>query len=622
MHPALQLSRLDRLPPAIRRTASAAARGSAEHLKRLEARLREIPDLEQLLPVFYANLDPQYIPSGDQLDIPTIFTDDGVVCRASISLTSLFSIIGIPLPVFQEIWPALWKWMLFLDAFRDHLPESVDVNIGTGFLLFAGGFGRSKDIMSIMSSTTGFRRMLARAWVLLLRPGNRVAPVGFEALTMTLLIQMKVANRKHVEEVIEGAGGTLSDLAFLVIAYIDRVRPDTGPPVRQDSRLHGLLIDFVEDVDKFLADDKVDREALGPFSAALLSAGIIPALTTMVYILTRPKGKASPFPRLVFMSVLFLAKVLPGSAEIRSLANAVKSGLLHVIVACGGTGEVNAALQLILEDALPTSLLYYYNLLIFDEALAAVESLACEPAFRSCAIFDVWTQFTALAAQRLSILSKDQRLKACDNLKCGRIGARISFKRCSGCLASYYCSADCQKIDWSEYHGKSCDRLCSYRLCEMQPFRARERSFLRALLNHDYTASKSLIIQKQALFMATHPGEAFVTLFDYTKGHGQVRVVSAENPIWARYFGGQMQWQNDIARAVRAEGRMELHAMLMRDGADLRCFGIPLRTQTSHMHLTLQRIARYIKVDAPTFPQTITEIEKEICPHIDDLGIH
>ncbi|KAJ7082140.1 hypothetical protein C8R44DRAFT_905027 [Mycena epipterygia] len=213
------------------RTALLAARGSPEKLDQIKSLIEGTSrdELIVFLPVLYANLDPAHIPSGDQLDIPATFTG-GAVLGAFFCVESIFSmILRIPIPpdAFPDLW-RLWKWVQFFDAYRDHLPDYG--LIGPAFLNFTSGFAEWAEAKDLMCSIPGFRRMLARAWGDLLTARNpmRIA-IGFHALTTILFLDMKIASHEHVEEFIVGAGGSLSDLALLVVGYIDSLRQGDDP---------------------------------------------------------------------------------------------------------------------------------------------------------------------------------------------------------------------------------------------------------------------------------------------------------------------------------------------------------------------------------------------------------
>lgn len=166
-----------------------------------------------------------------------------------------------------------------------------------------------------MSSTPGFRRMLARAWGVLLdtKHGMRFV-LGFHALTI-LFLEMRNTSREHVEEFIEGAGGRLSDLALVVVGYVDSTPAGDDPDavtLKGDMSAPGHVFDFVNDVDMVLSP-KPNAHGLGPFSMALLSQEIVGSVTALAYVLTRPDSRFEAFPPFLHKSLEFLNRVIPAA---------------------------------------------------------------------------------------------------------------------------------------------------------------------------------------------------------------------------------------------------------------------------------------------------------------------
>ncbi|KAJ6471726.1 hypothetical protein C8R47DRAFT_742306 [Mycena vitilis] len=162
-----------------------------------------------------------------------------------------------------------------------------------------------------------------------------------------------------------------------------------------------------------------------------------------------------------------------------------------------------------------------------------------------------------------------QTIRACDNIECTTIAPNVHFRRCSRCRSSYYCSYECQQLDWrTGGHREHCTRDSPHRLCESQNFNVRERSFLRdALLKHDYEAAKySTIYPQEVIFMAAHPDEQLFTFFDYTNGPVSIEIHSTAGAFAQGFFSGDAEWRHDVARAARSGGRMQLDVMSMRAG--------------------------------------------------------
>jgi len=57
---------------------------------------------------------------------------------------------------------------------------------------------------------------------------------------------------------------------------------------------------------------------------------------------------------------------------------------------------------------------------------------------------------------------KYQTPKICRNSKCDKNNfdnQRLNLKLCARCKSVYYCSRECQKIDWNRFHRLHCDLL-------------------------------------------------------------------------------------------------------------------------------------------------------------------
>lgn len=134
----------------------------------------------------------------------------------------------------------------------------------------------------------------------------------------------------------------------------------------------------------------------------------------------------------------------------------------------------------------------------------------------------------------------------------------------------------------------------------MQNFRMRERSFLRAVLAHDYKAAKHTQIYPQQILMARNarmPAGLF-TLFDYRAGRASISVEPLSS-VFAQNLGRGTGWWNDVHRAACAQGRMELHVVALPGsarGGSVEHFSkflvIPLRTETSRVNEVLTEIGR------------------------------
>ncbi|KAJ6514471.1 hypothetical protein C8R47DRAFT_1190550 [Mycena vitilis] len=168
------------------------------------------------LPVFYACLDVSRIPAEELIDAPSTFTE-GSVCCAEMSLQNVYSMVlsfGPPIhpDAIPDLWPRLWAWVQFIDTFREQFPG--DGAAGSGFInlvsSFTNWYKHIWSILQVYARSTECENPL------------RVA-IGTEALTTILFSELKPRYCADVEEVVIGAGGSLADVAELVIRYCDRI---------------------------------------------------------------------------------------------------------------------------------------------------------------------------------------------------------------------------------------------------------------------------------------------------------------------------------------------------------------------------------------------------------------
>ncbi|KAJ7643439.1 hypothetical protein DFH06DRAFT_599053 [Mycena polygramma] len=590
MHPSLRLSALEVLPFTTRRIALSAARGNVKDVYNVHRRIKvESCDAASVfIPVFYACLDVARIPSGELLEVPSTFMEGAVPC-ADISLQSLYSMVlsfkdldPIHPDAVPELWPRLWAWVQFIDTYREQFPE--DGAAGSEFINLVLVF--TSFYKPHLAATPGLRRVMARAWAPILRCANPVRVVlGMEALTTTLFSVLKLRNRSDTEEIVEGAGGSLANLADLVVGYLDRITFDRGtqqlPVNYQQHRFDGTIFDFINDVDHVMAQgtSPSDGNTLAPFASALLSCGVVTSLTELLKtFFPAAATQFQDFPPLLHRSLVALNQILfTAPTGRKAMMDALHAGLLQVIVLCGTRSDFVPPLKSLVENVLQSTLVHYYEVLHLETHIPAAVALIQRKSFQDSSVSEAWNRFLVLASERVAILhtvDNESRLKACDNAKCDKIDISTHFQRCSGCLSFYYCSPECQRLDWHDGdHRSHCSRYHPQRLSEMQGLKARERAFLRALMAHDYDEAK----QKHRYQGGTEP---FFTLFDYRLGRVQIEMQPMDSPL-AKRLENNSGWCNDVLRAARSGGRLELQVLVLPDNNGTRVFVVPCARKNS-----------------------------------------
>ncbi|KAJ7136762.1 hypothetical protein C8R44DRAFT_728724 [Mycena epipterygia] len=191
------------------------------------------------------------------------------------------------------------------------------------------------------------------------------------------------------------------------------------------------------------------------------------------------------------------------------------------------------------------------------------------------------------------------------------------FKRCAACEYQHYCSRECQAKDWRAGHRSECkmtrpptgwhaDHLDGPAYCT-----ARDRSFLRTIIAHDYERHKQHIFLSRIVGMREH-GPRLLTLFNYCNGPAQIGVEADSN-----------HEADCSARAARSGGRMHINCVMI--ARDVGYWVLPTRSDDSRVHQALfalsQSISHETEVSSlpPYVVQTVTKLIDEVCPGVVEI---
>ncbi|KAJ6540082.1 hypothetical protein DFH09DRAFT_1090088 [Mycena vulgaris] len=265
-----------------------------------------------------------------------------------------------------------------------------------------------------------------------------------------------------------------------------------------------------------------------------------------------------------------LLKYLLSPPECLWVNEVPEAGLLQVIVSYGATANPDASnacsvylhIQQLLGAILQGALMYHRSVAQIKESF---KDIKFSPTFKISPVFEAWEVLAALIET------------PCDNMNCGKIDQKDKFNRCAGCNAVYYCSRKCQASDWRNGHRDICQELASV---QYRPFRSivqynpetlntRERSFVHAVLHHDYEELIYNVSYLQMKFIHEHPTEQFVTQFDYSRPFGvpiDVIATSAVPTIQLEDF--KIEWRTRLARAARSGGKLEMHVIFLLEPSE------------------------------------------------------
>ncbi|KAJ7648290.1 hypothetical protein DFH06DRAFT_1209891 [Mycena polygramma] len=595
MHPSLRLENLQQLPLSIRRIASEAANGSVTHLQRLLTILERErrPDLRYSasLPVFFVNLDPAGIPT-EAAEIGNENTQ-----RALMAMNSLRLLTNLPPEAGVDLWPRIWPWMHFFHTYRTVHPKvPLEIHILTDLLMFIDRLHKHGRTLDLISRTPGLRNLITRAWkVILLRP------VGLKQETRTTaLVQLGFFMREcmrwrepdNLQESIDGAGGSLGELADLIVQYLQYFTPVVKSSLSNDDKF------CLESIFGLLGN--IDDDG-GPVTEAMISHGLVGALTTVIHvisILNKPDTTA-----ILSKAFDLLRPKLKFHPWRHTVRDAIVMELLPAIISCGIWGVELIPMTELLLLTLPASMMYFP--VVTEIAMSLQDPDTCRrlkhPGFSKSPIFSAWTSFHALAEERISVArywESDERIsqRACDDMKCADVRPKIEFKSCGQCHTMFYCSPSCQKADWHQgCHRVQCLAIRSFNFRHPETLSSRSLSFIRVILHADYQAQKLDILRRQLDFIREHPAEQIMTtVFDYTAGH--LRLVVEAMPVEAstahRYR--DVDCATYHARVAQSAGRMALHLVSVQEGPAFTSRMFTLRSNTSVLHDGLRRIAAEI----------------------------
>ncbi|KAJ7652819.1 hypothetical protein DFH06DRAFT_1330913 [Mycena polygramma] len=567
--------------------ANAAAHGSIQNIHSLAA---GIPTLAAeyrpfLLPAFYAMLDPTEIRTLlDRLDSSTNGDVEALRLRFTRTLLGLHGIANlalfkvIPPAALTDLWPRVWAWIQFLDIYQDYLPRprlewgmsSYDL-----YLKVFRVFQRNTEASELVHATPGVRVVVGRAWRLFVRVREGTC---FDDVCDFLAHGIKDAGTANFDELVDGAGGSRADLASVIVSHMDRVLPNPTSTVTETTfRRLATIIFIVEDT--LLADWDV------ALRAALVSKGIVKALTTTLLALCHSHLPLAPSVLKSFFSGL--VKTLDDSPS-HILNQSLRAGLLRLIFEFGSREDIEDIHPFI--SYLICGVLTKYA--VYHSVLSQLDESVREVPFQYPQLSQLrkdWDQLVILVDERLQIAKQYRSgelaaTRACDNMECGIIGDKHNFKRCRGCSVTYYCSVPCQTADWRQGgHREMCRTLFSRRIFD--PIRAKDRSFMRAIMSHDYASLQEDVALNTIFGFLAHPGSTGLPYARFThaaaKSHMTMGPLEELDP----------QFAYDVSRVASSGGCVQLHLMEFFVGRTKQTLRFHLRSSSELLAEKLKSIA-------------------------------
>ncbi|KAJ7152038.1 hypothetical protein C8R46DRAFT_1197778 [Mycena filopes] len=630
MHPSLRLSVLNNLPWRARSMARAAAKGSLHELSHLCAGMLWDNDVILYLPVFYCNLELDAIPTTAALDLDTPpFEVREAITKAVLALRGISDIDEIHMPsgACADLWPRLWKWTYFLYTYHEQLPPCWQT---TRLSRTVASFHGKKRNTDLFSATPGFACMMAHAWRILLRNPSQPRSAQYDLYQMACFLptHFNTADPEVRQEFIEGAGGSIQDVAALVVEHLVHARR-IEPGLQREYSLRSMvwMVDKMDDALVGWDSTGTERDEPGPLGSALCHAQAVRTLATIARELSTlgsgpepPHEHEDPTITLEIFSK-FLAQILGSSSGYHLLPEAIEAGLL---LALASSIKANSPdddhVSFFVAVLLPSALVYCRVLSrTLQIALHEIAEIEKDEAFLNSRLFPEWKAFRRLLDERLRVLGTCRAatfspMAACDNLACGRIRPKRELKRCAGCNTARYCSAECQTRDWrDDSHRTLCDPHRALCLNKNTKFSAPQRAFFRLLLDKEYAAGEAQMLELQFL-RRFGADRLFLTVFDYSTGVPAITVHALED---AAELGLPQtpQWDAEVARAAGSGGRVRLHVIRLAEAVSEMhlpsCWLVPLRSESSAVYDGMKALAGELPRDIETWD--VVEVKDRIC---------
>ncbi|KAJ7621298.1 hypothetical protein FB45DRAFT_1092934 [Roridomyces roridus] len=634
MHECLRLDALQNLPSSIQRYAQAAASGSTEYLERVVAvmtRPENRSNLIFLLPVVYLLLDPARIPSSDPDHLAALTPAEKAASRdATLAFDALWLVETVPRDVALELWSRVWRWFHFLELYHQvHNDEASERLICSRVVSCADLLERDAEMGPVVRSTPGFYSIAARAWIAALH-STQVSSTDSLEFQYSIVRVTSVA--RFLNDWMLGTKETLE-------AFINHHDPSTLAmwALRHGEFALELIRDFPEEQIGFalllllpnllkIIKKAVENLGIHEFPTRLLIAlvdeGIIEFLARAATTLAADEALRTIGVDLDLDVGTFL-EVLDGLFEDQRFDHVVRKTISGAFVCCVAVCAQQANLPGVYDDLKTLLSVHLASFTIYwgDRSRSGAYVVGALDLYEEMLpdfvpqVQEAWTRFVVLAKERSEFAeafacSGIVNMKACDNTTCTRLGPKTEFKRCSGCETLYYCSIQCQTVDWHAGHRAAC-KTHDYQLSGRVPFTTpRQRAFTRAILHRDYTHLKlKIFVEAVTCTRASRdPHAGYFVLFDYSQGGPDIGVYSLAEPSDAldRLAGAGIQWDLTVARAARSGGRMTIHAVRAREGKSLRHWVVPLRSDSGVIHEGLVKMA--CAVDGEAQVQSINEL--------------
>ncbi|KAF7307847.1 hypothetical protein MKEN_01145000 [Mycena kentingensis (nom. inval.)] len=529
---ALRLSNLKSLSRETRDVMTPLCRPNASRidLDRMSRYLRtsSVNELAQCAPAFYAMLDPAFIPRrSDELD----------------EMVTNMGNITIPRATELQVWERCWAWIDFFFTFYEQVLPRVGAasqQLCVDFIKFTDSvmLERLKMDASFFAERPRFFAVLFHAFSSNLATEMQMLDRMQHLVSFIRYFNPKKINRPQLEEMIYGAGGSMDALGDLLVAFVEVITPgDFTLPMGMDVMMQ-TAVDMIQRVNQLVPGQQGDPPLL---SQSLVKHDFIPHFTRLLAGLWKnaaPLGSISQRAHTLRQALLLLKQLITRPFAYPSrIVDFLQNGLLEEFIVWTGTPDIVDGIYRELEDILLNVLVpaasYHSALMLMEEIKSAREAELADARFLTSRVFPTWQRFWEIVGQRSELRrawnDREASLASCDNLKCGTMQPKSSFRRCGGCLTQKYCSKKCQKADWKDgQHRSTCATYQDLRedLCEI--FGKKDLAFFRFIVSSQYAAARERIEEEQRALLLQSSHVPVAVFFDSKSSFQLVPLVEEE----------------------------------------------------------------------------------------------
>ncbi|KAF7322211.1 MYND-type domain-containing protein [Mycena kentingensis (nom. inval.)] len=586
-----------------------------------------------LLPAIYSILNPARIPRAIESG-----TTRSVVER---SWKLLYAMGHNTSPVLSfipddtatlQLWERIWPWIDLIQReqaklpFLSPYPSEAQRLICEVLMTIVAALAYEQDPgfmekFALHPPRPGLVRLVAMSW----QHTHALAPLERADATRLAVIKFldhPAIAKPYRADILAGCGGTNADVARAIMLHYRFALYDlqhcAEKPERECNAAASLFASLIFVIGYFDDSKPTVGRMTSDFVDALCDNGFVAVLSQGLRAFDernhnqKQRMKWCHFVGDVFMRFMAIFMKRAGHLE---LATAIENGFMQSLVRYSHgeyKSKTEAPVGAIFRSILPGYLIRPAVLVALDGASkhavhgTALRDAVDAPAFRRSPLLAEYQAIWPILDYRLELL---RRLKAgeiptrrmCDNLQCDRVGEGDSFKRCSGCHKLWYCSAACQNEDWTEGgHKRGCKAFRDlYSHEQSLDLDKLDRTFLRALVDHDAAHYQLNTIQKCAQALRAFPNESdstpYHTRFNYADGSMSIdckpvsRVPQAMIPQIA---GSSAAWAECLRRAMSPanDGKLVLDVVAFLGGGTVSQCVMPVRIRERKMQRVLEHM--------------------------------